>query len=158
MRLPADGKRTKHLLYVSQWKVAIAARIISEGKVYFSTVAYDDLTHGLIGPVLLFSMDPAVEVYRVAMFSGTRGAALGMQPSITPSLVACPLQRHLEPHVEVPTRRHRSAQYSRYRLRLRLLKGFAPPARWSKEKRWISEIIQLLKTPAPRLSVATSPT
>ncbi|MFQ6162882.1 pirin family protein [Sinorhizobium meliloti] len=72
MRLPAEETGRNTLLYVYSGKVAIAGEIISEGESIFSTVAYDDLTAWAESDVLLFSMDPAVEVYRGGMFSGNQ--------------------------------------------------------------------------------------
>lgn len=72
LRLPAEETRRNTLLYVYSGKVSIAGEVISEGESAFSTAAYDDLTAWAESGVLLFSMDPAAEVYRGGMFSGNQ--------------------------------------------------------------------------------------
>ncbi|MBX5105964.1 pirin family protein [Rhizobium lentis] len=72
LRLPAEETGRNTLLYVYSGKVAIAGEVISEGESVFSTAAYDDLTAWAESDVLLFSMDPAAEVYRGGMFSGNQ--------------------------------------------------------------------------------------
>lgn len=72
MRLPAEETGRNTLLYVYSGKVYIAGEVISEGESAFSTAAYDNLTAWAESEVLLFSMDPAAEVYRGGMFSGNQ--------------------------------------------------------------------------------------
>ncbi|MDK4717818.1 pirin family protein [Rhizobium sp. CNPSo 3968] len=72
LRLPAEETGRNTLLYVYRGKVAITGEVISEGESVFSTFAYDDLTAWSEADVLLFSMDPAAEVYRGGMFSGNQ--------------------------------------------------------------------------------------
>ncbi|WP_368517248.1 pirin family protein [Rhizobium sp.] len=72
MRLPAEETGRNTLLYVYSGKVSIAGEVISEGESAFSTAAYDYFTAWAESDVLLFSMDPAAEVYRGGMFSGNQ--------------------------------------------------------------------------------------
>lgn len=70
--LPAEETGRNTLLYVYSGKVVIAGEVISDGESVYSTAAYDDLTAWAGSDVLLFSMDPAAEVYRGGMFSGSQ--------------------------------------------------------------------------------------
>lgn len=72
LRLPAEEAGRNTLFYVYSGKVAIAGEVISEGEGVFSTATYDDLIARAESDILLFSMDPAAEVYRGGMFSGNQ--------------------------------------------------------------------------------------
>lgn len=72
LRLPAEEAGRNILLYVYSGKVVIAGEVISEGESVFSTATYDDLIARAESDILLFSMDPAAEVYRGGMFSGNQ--------------------------------------------------------------------------------------